>query len=91
MDLMIRFNPGEYCGGMEGILPDLTSATSSAWVVAEAKGDLPGQLCSAVAPRHLLTHTKVHISNARQPKLQMSDFVSYLFSAKISGGIYSGV
>lgn len=40
MALMTRFKAGEYCGGKEGILPDLTNATNSACVVAEANGDL---------------------------------------------------
>jgi hypothetical protein len=49
MALMTRFKAGEYCGGKEGILPDLTNATNSACVVAKANGDLKRQPLRLVA------------------------------------------
>jgi len=57
-------------------------------VVADENGDLSINLCGNMTQS---TYTSVHISKTRHPRLQISDFVSYRFSAKISGGIYNGV
>lgn len=101
--LITLLSAGDMCDGNGGSLPDLTIVMSSAWVWAVENGELGrisemycGRGANATTTRQrrrnvAATHASAHISKTRQPKLQMSDLVSYLFSARISGGIYSGV
>lgn len=77
---------------MLGIRPELTIVISSGWLRAVAKGDLtatPVRQLDSVFERS--TYDSVHSSKIKHPKLQMSDFVSYRFSCRISGGMYNGV
>jgi hypothetical protein len=81
-------NPGEMWGGKGGNFPDFTMVMSSAWVWAVEKGELAVSTARrAVAS----TYARAHISKTKHPRLHMSDLVSYRFSDRISGGMYSGV
>ncbi len=87
---MTPLSPGEMCAGKEGSLPDFTMVMSSVCVCAVENGDLQCMVSKPISFESC-TYASAHISNTRHPKLHMSDLVSYRFSARISGGIYSGV